>query len=339
MIGNKYKYGLIDMSYVLSRNVFAASRGKKPGEFTAGDVIKMTIQTLNKLPRDFGITVDKYILLRDTWDKSYGGYYRTYLLKGLYKSTREYITEEKVSEMRKDPTKTEKEIEEAELKAYINKVKSEAKWGMIKELKNFGIPCLGVEGWEYDDLAYLASCMLYGQGNKPSVIITKDSDLQYALSPMMDYFKIPTGGSEPQIITYDEMYAQIPDSIKGKVSLYEYKALLDSIGEGHNDMTKTKVDRANVIETIEKILREDYSNIENLEVFSRQYNSFKIEKFPKLQEAQRLIQEQLDKVGKLGGLDEFKNFCTSYGISGISDRYFTEFINRFDTKLFSDGRD
>ena len=115
-----------------------------------------------------------------------------------------------------------------------------AKNGLIYELNKFGVPCVGVSGWEYDDLAWLASCMLYGVESKPSVIITKDSDLQYAISPQMDYFRIPTGGSEPQIITYNEMYAQIPDRLKGKVSLYQYKSFMDSLGEGHNDMRKTK---------------------------------------------------------------------------------------------------
>lgn len=336
MIGNKYKYGLIDLSYVLTRNVFAVARGKKPGEFTAGDVIRMTIQTLNKIPRDYGITVDKYVLVRDTWAKAYGGYYRTYLLSGLYKTTREYITEEKVEEMRNDPTKTQEEIEEAELKAYINKVKTEAKWGLIKEMKNFGVPCISVEGWEFDDLAYLASCMLYGCGNKPSIIITKDSDLKYSLTPMMDYFRIPTGGSEPQVITYNEVYQEIPDSLKGKVSVYQYKALLDSIGEGHNDMTKTRQDRVDPEETIIKILNEDYSNLADYDTFIKQYNSFNIEQFPRFQEAQKIIAEQLDKIGKLGDVTEFKNFCNQYGVTGISDRYFSEFIGRFDPKLFSE---
>ena len=149
MIGNKYKYGLIDMSYLLSRNVFACSR-KGLGQFDAGDVIKMTLQTLNKLPRDFGITVDKYILVRDTWAKEYGGYYRTYILGGKYKDSRVYMTDEMVEEMKRDPSKTEEEIKKAELDAYINKVKREAKNGLIYELNKFGVPCVGVSGWEYD---------------------------------------------------------------------------------------------------------------------------------------------------------------------------------------------
>lgn len=339
MIGNKYKYGLIDMSYLLSRNVFACSR-KGLGQFDAGDVIKMTLQTLNKLPRDFGITVDKYILVRDTWAKEYGGYYRTYILGGKYKDSRVYMTDEMVEEMRRDPSKTEEEIKKAELDAYINKVKREAKNGLIYELNKFGVPCVGVSGWEYDDLAWLASCMLYGVESKPSVIITKDSDLQYAISPQMDYFRIPAGGSEPQIITYNEMYAQIPDRLKGKVSLYQYKSFMDSLGEGHNDMRKTKKSGVDPVDAIEHILNEDFSDLEDYDTFVNQYSTFSVEKFPRFEEAKQIITDQLGKVGKLGSEAEFKVFCNKFNLREDkyfnAEKFFSQFINRFDQKLFSE---
>lgn len=341
MIGNKYKYGLIDMSYLLSRNVFACAR-KGLGNFDAGDVIKMTIQTLNKMPRDYGVTVDKYILVRDTWAKEYGGYYRTYLLRGMYKDSRVYMTDEMVAEMEKDPTKTKEEIEKAKMDAYINKVKSEAKKGLIYELSKFGVPCIGVSGWEFDDLAWLASCMLYeprpGIGSKPSVIITKDSDLQYSLSPQMDYFRIPTGGSEPQIITYDEMYATIPDRLKGRVTLYQYKSLLDSLGEGHNDMRVSKTPGVDPIVAIEHILNEDYSDLEDYDLFLRQYSTFSVEKFPRLEEAKSIITDKLDKIGRLGSEEEFMEFCDKCGLKEDQyfkkEKFFSQFINRFDRKLF-----
>ena len=55
-----YAFAVVDLSYILQRNLFACSRGKKIGEFTAGDVVKMTIQTLNKIPRDYKINISKY---------------------------------------------------------------------------------------------------------------------------------------------------------------------------------------------------------------------------------------------------------------------------------------
>lgn len=344
MIGNKYKYGLIDMSYLLSRNVFACSR-KGLGQFDAGDVIKMTLQTLNKLPRDFGVTVDKYVLVRDTWAKEFNGYYRTYCLGGKYKDSRVYMTDEMVEEMRRDPSKTEDDIKKAEMDAYINKVKREAKNGLIYELNKFGVPCVGVSGWEFDDLAWLASCMLYqdpSTGNTPksSVIITKDSDLQYSISPQMDYFRIPTGGSEPQIITYDEMCTQIPQRLKDRgISLYQYKSFMDSLGEGHNDMRVTKVSGVDPIVAIEHILDGDYSDLSDYDTFVNQYNTFNVEKFPRIEEAKQIITEQLGRVGRLGSEDEFKTFCEKFGLKEDkyfnAERFFSQFIHRFDEKLFS----
>ena len=68
------------------------------------------------------------------------------------------------------------------------------------------------------------------------MIITKDSDLLYSLSPKMDYFKIPTSKDKggPQIRTYSEVYSEMPDEFKGKLGLYQYKAYCDAIGMGHN---------------------------------------------------------------------------------------------------------
>lgn len=62
MIGNRFLYSIVDFSYVLTRNLFAVARGKKIGEFNAGDVMRMTIQTINKLARDYGISADKVSL-------------------------------------------------------------------------------------------------------------------------------------------------------------------------------------------------------------------------------------------------------------------------------------
>ena len=320
------------------RNVFAASRGKKIGEFGPADVIRMTIQTLNKISRDHGISVDKYIFIRDQWSREYQGYYRTHLLKGLYKSTREYITKEKLWEMEKDPEVTPEQLEEARLKCYINDVKTESKKIIISQLKDFGIPCIGVEGYEFDDIAYVAAAMLYGMEEKPSVIITKDSDLTYSLTPKMDYFKIPTGGSAPQIITYSEMYNKIPEEIKARgINLYYYKAYLDSLGEGHNDMLKTKKDYLDPTNVILQILDGDYSGLSEPEIFIKQFDTFRVENFPNFNQVKQIIANDLDKIGKLGTLDEFKEFCNSYDITGISDRYFSEFINRFDKDLY--GKD
>ena len=42
-----------------------------------------------------------------------------------------------------------------------------------------------------------------------------------------------------------------------------------------------------------------------------------------------------DKSGRCGSLDEFKEFDKKYNI-GISDKYYTGYIDTFDTRLYSD---
>ena len=353
MISTKYKYALVDMSYIMMRNLAVISKGKKPGEFTEGDLMRICLQTINKIPRDFNITADKFIFIYDKWHKDYSGYFRTHLLRGVsqkYKGTRVYISKELAQEYVNNPESIPQEVKDyykfkgkegQELldaiihEGYTNEVKYKAKWGMVRDFKRLGIPCLGLDGWEYDDLAYLAGQLLYSEEEKPSVVITKDSDLQYSLTPKLDYFKIPTGGSEPKIITYSDMYYTIPDEIRERgVSLYKYKALLDSLGEGHNDMMKTKKDMADANKTILQILDGDFSGVDNVEAFKTQMKSFDISWFPNLQEAMNIVKTEFPTVGTLGSLSDFHNICENYGITGVGDGYFINFTRRFDPILF-----
>ena len=354
MIGNKYKYALIDMSYVLSRNIYGVSVSRGPKNYTEGDVIKLTIQTLSKITKDYDISADKFIFIYDKWDKNLGGYYRSSLIKELggdYKGSRVFINDQYVVDLknkyteefrnRTDVTNEEieaakKEIESAENKAYENKIKTNSKYIMINELGNFGVPCLGLDGWEYDDLAWLSACLLFSDSDpKPSVIITKDSDLTYSLTPKMDYFKIPTGGSTPKIITYNEMYSQIPqDLIEKGMTLYNYKSYLDSLGTGHNDMSKTMKPRKNVDQVILNILNGNYDDLTDKDMFLKQMSTFDLRKFPRLDEAKNMIWHQFNSVGKLGSIQDFKNLCNKYKIEGISDTYYNNFITRFDQTLY-----
>lgn len=332
---NKYQYLIADFSYIITRNLYVISKGKEPGDYTYGELIRMTIWTINKLARDYGLTADKVVLIYDKWDKSLGGYYTTYLLGGQYKDTRKYMTDELFQEIKNDPSKTPEEIHKAEIELYQNQVKYKAKWTMISNLHGFGMPCLGLEGWEADNLAWLSSCLLYNKSSKPSVLVTKDSDWQYLINPKLDFFKIPKSGEEPKTIKYDEMYYQIPQRIRDRgIGLYQYKSLVDSIDGSHNDMRQTRKNYVNLEDAIFQVINGDYSNIENLELFKKQYNSFDITKYPRFEEAKRLITDVLPTCGKLGSIPEFHTFCDKHGIQDISDRYFTDFISRFDPKLY-----
>ncbi len=332
---NKYKYALVDFSYFVTRNLHIVSR-KGIGNYSAGDCIKICIQSINKLQRDFGVDASKFIFLADKWDCNYGGYYRTYLLNGLYKDNRVLITNEMIEKLENDPNVSAKKLKKAKEDYYFNQIRQEAKKIMSQELKDFGIPVLMVPAWEFDDLAYLASGMLYTSDTQKSVIVTKDSDLMYSVSPRVDLFRTQSKSSPAQFITYDEMCKTIPVELRGKVSLYGYKAYMDALGEGHNNMRRTKKAGVNPVKVILEVLGGDYSNVEDPETFRRQLDSFDISKFPRLKEAEELVSTKLGTVGKLGSVEEFQIFCMKNGITGISDRYYSNFISKFDTKLFCD---
>lgn len=341
MISNNYYYGIIDLSYILSRNSFSVSKDKKIGEYNEGDILTTTIWSLNKLARDFNIRCDKLVFLADRWDTAYGGYYRNYLLKDVvaYKGTRKYMNEATLEEIKSNPLSTPEEIAKAELELYQNQIKTKAKWAMISDFKNIGLPVIMVDAWEADDLSWLFAGLAYGKtGGKKSVLITKDSDQMYSTTPELDFFKLPNYGSEPKVITYNEMYESMPEPIKAMgVSLYDYNALQNALGVTHNDMGVSRKKHTDPTEVILEVLHGDYHNIENRELFDKQLESYDITKFPRFDEACDLINNYLPGAGHYdGNLKNFHEFCKKYGITKVSDKYFSEFIERFDQKLFTE---
>ncbi len=106
----------------------------------------------------------------------------------------------------------------------------------------------------------------------------------------MDYFKLPLKGKNPKVVTYDEIYDTIPDDIKGKISLYNYHAMLDSLGEGHNMMRRTKISGTNGKRIVESlVLKGESSFIQDPELFRLQYGTFDITKYPGYDRAVELI--------------------------------------------------
>ena len=330
-----YAFAVVDLSYLLQRNVYACSRKE---DFTPGDVVQMTIQTLNKIQRDYGLGVSKYILLADKYSEKYGGYIRHHILSGSYKTDRTWMTQEKLDSIIEDPKSTEEDIKKAKKEFYINTVRNEAKRILKEELRYFGVPCIWQDGWEFDDCAYLFACLWYENPDpRKSVIITKDSDLQYSINPKVDYFRLPTGGSKPEIITYTQMYYSMPPEVISRgVSLYHYKSVHDSLGLGHNMLQKTKKPRVSPEEAIIKILDGDYSVCDAPGLFNLQLSTFDISKFEGLQEIKEKLTKDIFTIGRLGSLSEFHDFSKRYGISGISDYYYNTFISRFDQKLFTE---
>lgn len=342
---NRYRYGLIDLSYILSRNVYSCY---KKDQDTTGDVVRSIIQTIGKLRRDFGIKADKYIFLNDTWSKIHGGYFRTYLLDGYYKTRRLHTTKEDLEKLEGNPEADEKELQKAKENYRIGNLKKDAKRVILSELGHFGMPCVSVEGWEVDDLVRLSSVLLDGEpSGKNSIVITKDSDLLYSLTPRLDYFKIPTAGSTPEIITYSQVWDNLSDEIKDSgLSLYDYKCYFDSLGSGHNDMIRTKKIKENTDRVILEILRGNYERVENRELFETQLRTFKIQEFPNFDEAQARLINAFTKSGSIGTYSDFKKFCDNYRINTdyqmagryISERYYSDLTEDLDRNLYEDCR-
>lgn len=339
MIGNKYNYAFIDGSFLLTRNLWVATKDKKPEEMNVGEVLRITIQTINKLYRDWGITADKIVCIYDSWDRNINGYIRSWMIKDYvqYKGSRKFITEQTIEAMKADPNTKPEDLEKAIHELATNKIKFQAKKIMLEEFKNIGIPAFSWPGYEFDDIATLASFGLNGQTDKPNVIVTKDSDLMWSTCPGCDQFLLPTKGSEPKTVTYSEMYYKIPEILRDKgLGLYMYHAYCDSLGvTGHNDNLKTIKQGHDGTQAILNIMNGDYSDVSNPDAFKAQMKSFDLSCFPQVDQVNNMIQCDFGTVGKIGSLKEFKDFCVRYGIKGISDAYYNGLSERFDTKLFS----
>ena len=342
MIANKYNYAFIDGSFLLTRNLWVATKDKKPEEMNPGEVLRITIQTINKLYRDWGVGADKIILIFDEWSRNLSpeaGYIRSYMIKDYvqYKGSRKFVTEQTIEDMKTDPNVTEEQLNKAIHELASNKIKFQAKKIMREEFKNIGLPYFSWPGYEFDDIATLASFGLNGKSDKPNLIVTKDSDLTWSLCPGCDQFLLPTKGSLPTIVTYDDMYYKIPEVLRNSgLGLYMYHAYCDSLGiTGHNDNLKTIKSGKDGTQTILKIMNGDYSDVEKPDAFRAQMKSFDLSCFPDVDRVNDMIQNDFKTRGHIGTLDEFKIFCTKYDIKGISDTYYNGLSERFDTKLFS----
>ena len=339
MLNNKYKYGLIDESWLRSRNAFAIKNRNET--YDAMDIVKMTLQSIVKFTRDYGCTCDRFILVQDKWSPDVKGYYRTSMINakgGNYKGDRRYMTEELLEEIRCSPDSTEEDIKKAEDEFYFNKQSRRAKWIINNEFQSLGLGSFALSGWEFDDIVSYYSLGPAMKDSKKSLIITKDSDLIWSISPMCDLYQPPMSGRPGKFTEYAEAYENLPEKFRGKLSLYQYHAMIDSTGAvGHNNCARTIKAGKNVDEAVEEAMNNDFSNFTDKDLFVQQYRSFDIWKFPGADEAER-VTTSFEKIpGYLGNLEKFHEFCNKYKLEGISERYFSDFSRRFDPNLYDNS--
>lgn len=339
MLINNYGLAFIDGSWLLTRNLYITTKDKPIEEMNPADTVRLTLQTLSKLSRTWGITAQKFIIIWDKWSKTYGGYIRSWMLKDFveYKGSRKFVTEKSLEEMKQDPNVTPEEIEAATRELAISKIKFKAKDIMMNDFPRIGICSYYFEGYEFDDIASLASFQFYKEGGLPNVIVTKDSDLQYSTCPNCVWMCPPSGGStEPKIITYDDMYYKIPESLRERgMSLYQYNAYMNAAGFiGHNDMGVSRKRSTDPVETIIKLLDGDYSDLKDKDMFEAQLKSYDLSLYPSIETVKKDVGTFMS-MGHYGTLDDFHDFCKRTGVSGIPDYYYNNMISRFDQKLFS----
>ena len=287
----KFKYGLIDLSWITSRNTHSIA--SRTDNFNSLDVVKMTVQSLNRFTRDLGLQVEGMILLKDT--PSEAGYHRTSIIRE--SGGNEYKGDRLVSPQ-------------------IYQIKSEAIEILSNELSNLGVPTISVPGFEFDDLATIISHTQSG----PNVIVTKDSDLIYSTSPNCYLWQPPLSGKPARLITYQEAYDEyLPDSFKGVLGLYEYFSMQQATGaKGHNGMTRTIKARVKVDGVIKEILSGNYDKVTNIELYNAQKSTFDLPKLPGYGDAIQAIESCQPGLVK-GSVSEF------YRRLGIVSNYF---INR-----------
>jgi len=336
MLRNNYAQVWIDGSFLLTRSVFALTRGTDPKKVTPGDIFKLNLQTINRLARDWGISGAKIIIIWDKWSSDYSGYIRSWLLRDhlKYKGSRKIITKEDVDEAER--TGTEEEIKKVKREFDLNNLKQTSKYAMISEFPKLGICSYYYPGYEFDDIATLASFYYNDKTDLSNIIVTKDTDLRYSLCPTCDFFSLPTYGSSPKIVTYREMYETIPEELRNRgVSLYQYNAMMNAAGFfGHNDLVVTKKRGAKSEKTLLGILDDNYEGISKPELYKLQYDTYDLSKFPNIDQVMKDISE-FCCTGTYGTLDNFHEICKNYNITDISDIYYLGILSRLDEKYYS----
>jgi hypothetical protein len=133
------------------------------------------------------------------------------------------------------------------------------------------------------------------------------------------------------------MYQEIPEELRNQgVSLYRYNAMINAAGFfGHNDMQVTKKKGVKAVETLLKILSEDYSNLKDPELYKLQYETYDLSKFPNIDQVKNDV-SKFERSGKYGCLDRFHEICNTYKIEGLSDYFYQGILSRLDEKYYSE---
>lgn len=335
-----YNLMYVDVSWLLTRNISILTKGLEPEDYDSclSDVLRLTIQTLAKMFNENSVLrPDKIIMISDKWEDSLGGYYRTYLLKDCvkYKGSRLYVTQQDLEAYEKRDDKSEEQLKKFKHSFYFNKVRSRAKEIMKEEFPKFGLMYYCKPGYEFDDIATIASFTRANRTDgKKDIIVTVDTDLGYSLSPACDWFQPKVGNRMGRFFTYQDMVNKMPPGVKNKITLYQFHSYHDALGFGHNDMAVCKRSYITSEYVIGKILQGDFSDVLDMDTFKAQLKTFDLPSFPKYDEVVNDIKTLFENQGSYPSLEKFRDFCNTWGVTKISDKYFSDFTQSFDRNLY-----
>ena len=268
-----YKYIIFDAQFILRRNSSVMKTTN------AAALTKSFYGSISKLTKAIDSSA-KPILL---WDSA--PYHRSKITS--YKSDRTYYNEEEYSKM--DPESKKAKLYKVQLD--ISNTLASSKRFIISDKK---YKSLIFKGYEADDLSLIASSILSTSGTK-AIICSSDSDWKWNTNPGVDYYKIVA----KKLTKFDTLYNKYSKYLDGG-RLYDYHAVKDSLGRGHNGIKSplkkgTAVSPkmvADIIFRLHNQLPLTYTGL-NTEAFNNNLRTFNIEEFPDYNEVYSKVMMEL----------------------------------------------
>lgn len=316
----KYKYALIDMSWICYRN-YCAMGGrngtKVPDYFPQALVASVTTSILNAC-REF--LIDKIV---QVWD--FGPYYKQQILNNTYKAGRYKPTEEEAAKIEDEQ---QKEIMLAD--AYNFTKKNEAQ-SILMGLSELGLPSIYKPGYEADDLVYILGKMISDKGDT-AIICSVDSDWDYWIHPGIDHYN----PNRNTIKSYEE---SCEENGIGELSLFEFKALYDSIYGSHNALLKTIKDEhydRDCHEIFDIVNSRGFTEdiFEYPDLALAQYKSFQFDQLPDYNTLP-LLYEYMEVEGQVPS----QSFIAKFGVDRLinfNTSAFSHYLKTLNPKLFKE---
>lgn len=282
-------------------------------------IVKLFFWSIGKFTREI-CSVEKVILL---WDK--GPYYKSEICKN-FKANRDYYTQEDLDDIDKDKDPIDYKNMEIYLKC--EEAKLTAKQFIIKEFSKLGMVSVIHEGYEADDLCYIAG-QLIKNSNERSVALSVDSDWKYWISSNMDLF------IRERCYTYNEIFEETK-LISGRTDLdnFSYKMYYDSIFGSHNNLDDSIIKSGySTPEYINDAVNKTYSLLdrENCEM---NIKTFDILNYPNIDIVKLDLINKMNTYGSICDVSTKRTILNKNGIN-VSDSYYNEFTEPLNRLLYN----